>query len=109
MDGRPSVRPETGSTAGTLISGDLNRVSEEELRRAKALMTVEFSKNQVKPGDPGYRYDVSVEFGAPTQDNDWDEEDEEAEAAASAAAGEGVSDAASSSHGGTGYDWDAED
>ncbi|KXZ49924.1 hypothetical protein GPECTOR_19g375 [Gonium pectorale] len=56
---------------------DLNKVTEVELRMAKAAMENDFRKNQLKPGDPGYVYDKQEDFGPPTEDNDWDESDEE--------------------------------
>ncbi|XP_068216185.1 centrosomal protein of 19 kDa-like [Palaemon carinicauda] len=41
---------------------DLNKVSEEELAKKKKIMENSFEKNQVKPGDPDYKYDKQVDF-----------------------------------------------
>ncbi|KAF5829394.1 CEP19-like protein-domain-containing protein [Dunaliella salina] len=56
---------------------DLNRVSEMELRLAKQQMEREFTKHQLKPGEPGYEYDKQIEFGPPTSANDWDDDDDD--------------------------------
>jgi centrosomal protein CEP19 len=43
-------------------------------------MDRDFSKNQLKPGDPGFVYDKVVEFkksSAPLQDDSWGEDDED--------------------------------
>ncbi len=39
---------------------DLNTVTEVELQLAKAKMEEGFSKNRLRPGDPGYEYDKQV-------------------------------------------------
>lgn len=44
------------------VPEDLNRVSEEELRRAKEAMNATFEANALKPGDPGYVHDKAVDF-----------------------------------------------
>mmetsp|Transcript_53845 Transcript_53845/g.125862 ORF Transcript_53845/g.125862 Transcript_53845/m.125862 type:complete len:283 (-) Transcript_53845:29-877(-) len=41
---------------------DLNKLSDEELNQHKARMDVQFLKNQRKPGDPDFVYDVQVDF-----------------------------------------------
>ena len=54
---------------------DLNKVSAEELKEAKAAMETEFERCALKPGDAGYVHDKRVE--APTDDlesNEWDED-----------------------------------
>jgi hypothetical protein len=53
--------------------GDLNRVGDASLRAAKAKMDVVFDANRLKPGDPGYVYDVRVDFSPPTATSEWDE------------------------------------
>mmetsp|Transcript_66541 Transcript_66541/g.187408 ORF Transcript_66541/g.187408 Transcript_66541/m.187408 type:complete len:179 (+) Transcript_66541:98-634(+) len=56
---------------------DLNKLSPEELVKHKAKMDLMFFKNQKKPGEPGFVYDVQVDF--PTecqQDSGWDSEDD---------------------------------
>lgn len=45
---------------------NLNKVDEETLQRKKDVMEKTFEKNQVRPGDPNFKYDVEVEFD---QDN----------------------------------------
>lgn len=52
---------------------DLNRVSEEENVRAKALMNQKFELNRILPGAHGYEYDKRVDF-TPTELADWDDE-----------------------------------
>ncbi|ORX77287.1 hypothetical protein BCR32DRAFT_270744, partial [Anaeromyces robustus] len=54
------------------INEDLNKVSEEELIEKKKEMDVLFKKNQIKPGDPGYQYDVQKSF-IMDGDADWDD------------------------------------
>lgn len=57
---------------------DLNVVDEETLRRKKAAMNETFEKNQKRPGDPDFQYEVEMDF-----DNDdkievceWDSDSE---------------------------------
>ena len=52
--------------------GDLNAVSPGELAKAKEEMDVDFEKNRVKKGDPGYAYDVRQDFEPDESDNSWD-------------------------------------
>lgn len=54
----------------------LNKLTTEELEKHKKKMDVLFTKNQKKPGDPGFVYDVRQDF-SPTKENEWDEEIEE--------------------------------
>lgn len=37
---------------------DLNKMSNEELNKHKAIMEQMYLKNAKKPGDPGYAYDM---------------------------------------------------
>ena len=62
---------------------DMNRLDDRQLRRRKELMDVNFHKNQVKVGDPGFVYDKQVDFGSGGDkvESGWDEE--------AAAAGDG--------------------
>ena len=39
-------------------------------------MDVIFNQNNLRPGDPGFKYDKQENF-VPTQDNDWDDSDED--------------------------------
>ena len=41
---------------------NLNKLSDTELAAHKKAMDRDFSKNQLKPGDPGFVYDKVVEF-----------------------------------------------
>lgn len=41
---------------------NLNTVDEETLQRKKDVMEKTFEKNQVRPTDPDFKYDVEVEF-----------------------------------------------
>lgn len=41
---------------------DLNKVSITQLKKAKAKMEEQFSKNQKLPGEMGFQYDVQVDF-----------------------------------------------
>ncbi len=39
-------------------------------------MDILFKRNSLRPGDPGFKYDVEENF-VPTVDNDWDLDDDE--------------------------------
>lgn len=52
----------TTSASPPDIPEDLNRVSEEELKRAKEAMNATFEAHALKPGDPGYVHDKVVIF-----------------------------------------------
>ena len=45
----------------------------ETREKYKEQMNVEFEKNQIKPGDPDYQYDIVEDFGEPEEDCDWDD------------------------------------
>ncbi|KAI8586731.1 hypothetical protein BDZ88DRAFT_427926 [Geranomyces variabilis] len=72
----PAVKATLPSIAAPVVDGtkDLNKVSEDELKRAKQAMNADFEKNHLKPGDKGFAYDVQKSFGPPTDPNDWDED-----------------------------------
>ena len=59
---------------------NLNRVSQADLKAAKAAMDTDFIKNRVKPGDENYEFDKRVDF-APADDveddDSWDDSSEE--------------------------------
>jgi hypothetical protein len=55
--------------------GDLNRVSEEDNKRAKDTMNIIFAANSILPDDSSYVYNKVVEFGPPEENNEWDDED----------------------------------
>lgn len=53
--------------------GDLQKVSEEQLKAAKQVMDVAFQAARLRPGEPGYEYDRRVEFEADDDSNSWDD------------------------------------
>lgn len=55
---------------------DLNKLDTEALKQKKAKMDVLFNKNQKKPGDSGFKYDVQEDFN-PKYANEWDLDDDE--------------------------------
>ncbi|ORX57707.1 hypothetical protein BCR36DRAFT_409181 [Piromyces finnis] len=60
-----------------IINEDLNKVSESELIARKKHMDILFMKNQIKPGDPNYQYDVQKSFSIDEDaEADWDESSE---------------------------------
>ena len=57
---------------------NLNKLSQAQIEKHKKNMDKNFSKNQLKPGDPGFQYDKRIEFNkkAPEQqeeEDSWDE------------------------------------
>ncbi|KAJ3416072.1 hypothetical protein HDV05_003431 [Chytridiales sp. JEL 0842] len=50
---------------------DLNKLTDQELEKVKKIMDVEFEKKRLKPGDPGFQYEVNKTFEA-EEENDWD-------------------------------------
>ncbi|KAG1659220.1 hypothetical protein FOA52_008989 [Chlamydomonas sp. UWO 241] len=68
-DGMLTIEPDIG--------GDLNHVTETELKLAKAAMEKAFLENQLRPGDASYVWDKEVEFGPADDSNDWDEDGDE--------------------------------
>ncbi|KAJ3156754.1 hypothetical protein HDU86_003520 [Geranomyces michiganensis] len=72
----PLVKSPQPAAAGLVVDGtkDLNKVSEDELKRVKQAMNADFEKNRLKPGDEGFAYDIQKSFGPPTDANDWDED-----------------------------------
>lgn len=57
-----------------LKKGDLNMLTDEEIKKKKEEMDVNFNKNIISKDDPNYIYDKKVDFVA-EESNDWDEED----------------------------------
>ena len=55
---------------------DLNKLDTEALKQKKAKMDILFSKNQKKPGDKDFQYDVQEDFN-PKFANEWDLDDDE--------------------------------
>ena len=63
-------------------TADLNKLSDAELKAHKAAMEVNFQKNNVKKGDPGFQYDKRVDFkynAANAADDSWDESDDKSD------------------------------
>lgn len=54
---------------------DLQRVHPSVVVATKKVMDVVFEANRLKPGDPGYVYNVEVEFEEGHESNEWDEDD----------------------------------
>jgi len=69
-----TARGAEGEAAGPALDAgaDLNKLSDEEIRAAKAAMDVQFMQNRVAADDPRFQYDVQKEFH-PTEENDWDD------------------------------------
>lgn len=57
---------------------DLNKLDDETLRRKKSIMEDTFEKNLKKPGDPGFEYDVQMDFDE-VEACEWDSEESEQE------------------------------
>ena len=57
---------------------NLNKLTPEEVQKHKDKMDVLFRQNQMKPGDPGFVYDVQRNFDA-EEDNSWDEYEDDFE------------------------------
>ncbi|KAI9353052.1 CEP19-like protein-domain-containing protein [Zopfochytrium polystomum] len=58
---------------------DLNKLETPELEAVKTLMNKDFEKNLVRPGDPGYQYDLQKSFKVTNEPNDWDAESDPSE------------------------------
>ncbi|KAK3096299.1 hypothetical protein FSP39_025462 [Pinctada imbricata] len=59
---------------------DLNKVDQEVLQRKKSIMEETFEKNVKRPGDPGYVYDVEVDFDTGALEAcEWDSEESDPE------------------------------
>ena len=67
-------------TAHDIISkkyGDLNKLSDDEVAKAKREMDSDFEINRIKPGDKDFVYDKQIEFDAPDELNEWDDDDDD--------------------------------
>lgn len=51
---------------------NLNKLNDAELDKVKRTMDVDFVKNQLKPGDAGYKYDKRLDT-KPVKKSEWDE------------------------------------
>ena len=52
---------------------DLANADKDEIDKFKEQMNREFEMNVIKPGDPGYQYDMKVDFDTGGEQNmDWD-------------------------------------
>ncbi|GFQ82098.1 centrosomal protein of 19 kDa [Trichonephila clavata] len=60
---------------------NLNDVDDVELKRKKEIMNLTFEKNQKKPSDPDFKYDVEVDFSqvAGIESSIWDSEKDDDE------------------------------
>lgn len=58
---------------------DLNKLSDQELSRKKALMEQLFEQNRKKKDDPDFVYDLQVDFPEQLESCGWDEDDEDEE------------------------------
>jgi hypothetical protein len=53
---------------------DMNKLDDRDLKRRKELMDLNFHKNQIKLGDPGFVYDKQVDFSNDKKvESGWDE------------------------------------
>jgi hypothetical protein len=68
--------PAKPSTVPDLTTIDLQRVAPAVVVQAKAAMDVAFEANRKRPGEPGYVYDIQVEFEEGSESNEWDEEED---------------------------------
>lgn len=50
---------------------NLNKLNDREVTVVKKIMDQKFAMNKVRPGDPGYQYDIQKEFD-PEESNEWD-------------------------------------
>jgi hypothetical protein len=51
----------------SLKNVDVNREDDTAVRRCKKEMDVMYEKHRLKPGDPGFEYDLRKEFGPPNE------------------------------------------
>ncbi|KAJ3327700.1 Centrosomal protein of 19 kDa [Blyttiomyces sp. JEL0837] len=72
-----SSTPTPAPIAKIDLNANLNKLDDKNLNEIKKFMDKDFEKNRVKPGDPGFQYDLQKEFEKPTEDNEWDESDSE--------------------------------
>ncbi len=50
---------------------NLNKLNDREVTVVKKMMDQKFIKNKIRPGDPGFQYDIEKEFD-PEESNEWD-------------------------------------
>jgi centrosomal protein CEP19 len=56
------------------LEEDMNKLSDRDLQRRKELMDLNFERNRVKSGDPGFVYDKQVDFSQDLKvESGWDE------------------------------------
>lgn len=75
-EGPSTSAPGSPSAQAPALELDLNELGDEELAQHKARMDVMFFKNQKKPTDDGFVYDVQVDYPDGTDPNGWDDSDE---------------------------------
>nr|XP_039267914.1 centrosomal protein of 19 kDa-like isoform X2 [Styela clava] len=58
---------------------DLNLLGTREIERAKLIMNESFESHRIKPEDPGFQYDIEVDFGNNDDERscEWDSDDQE--------------------------------
>lgn len=58
---------------------DLNLLDTQEIERAKLIMNESFESHRIKPEDPGFQYDIEVDFGNNDDEKscEWDSDPEE--------------------------------
>ncbi|KAI9329972.1 CEP19-like protein-domain-containing protein [Obelidium mucronatum] len=69
-----NVIPTDKPSSSAVVDGNLNlnKMSDHELSQVKSEMNTYFEKNRIKPGDPGFQYDVQKKFEPASEENDWD-------------------------------------
>ena len=68
-----SMRASVSDDIIDVFDGDFNKAPDEVVALAKERMSVDFEKNRLKPGDPGYEWDVAIDFEPPLEACDWDD------------------------------------
>ncbi|KAI8799610.1 hypothetical protein BJ742DRAFT_845137 [Cladochytrium replicatum] len=58
---------------------DLNKLDDATLNTVKKQMDLDFQARQIKPGDPGFQYDVQKTFVSIGEKNEWDTSEEASE------------------------------
>ena len=53
---------------------DLNKMTDNELKRQKQIMDISYEKNSIGKDHPDYVYDKQVEFDKPGEQAEWDED-----------------------------------
>jgi len=67
----------TNDALKEILEIDLNKCSNDLNLKAKKLMDLEFESKRLKPGDPGYQWDIRADFESPSEKAEWDDDDED--------------------------------